>query len=219
MTTNLNSGQMLLGLWLNQATSGLAIASAAQVRSEIQQHYESARDAAITVGKTQFEAEHIALTSLGAAKTANCQYRRVLLTAAEAKLLRQGNCEARVLSSNAVVLQFLRSAPIGLLCLAAYAFASGESFWARVLVSAGFGLGLVFTATALPLYTPSRARAYRVIKFIGLTACMALACGPNAVKMSWMLPVLFSPLLAIESTRMSLRRKLPVAQWPKQLYL
>ena len=66
-----------LDSWLNETTRHLARDSAAQVRSEIQEHYESAIDAAIAAGSTIDEADRLALDALGDAKTANCQYRQV----------------------------------------------------------------------------------------------------------------------------------------------
>src|ERR1700758_103163 len=80
-----------LGLdsWLNRATRHLSKDSVAQVRAEILEHYESARDAAIGSGATADEADRSAIAALGDAKIANCQYRNVMLTSSEAKLLRE----------------------------------------------------------------------------------------------------------------------------------
>ena len=86
-----------LDSWLNQATRPLSRDSAAQVRAEIQQHYELAREAAMGHGATVDAADQQAIAALGDARTANCQYRKVLLTAAEARILRQGNWEARAI--------------------------------------------------------------------------------------------------------------------------
>jgi len=77
--------------WLRQAARTLASDSAARVRTEIQEHYESAREAAMSGGAAADEADGLALGAPGDARTANCQYRRVLLTSAEARLLRKGN--------------------------------------------------------------------------------------------------------------------------------
>ena len=85
-----------LDSWLKQATRHLSKDSAVQVRTEIEEHYESAREAAISGGATIDGAHRLALTALGNAKTANCQYRHVLLTSAEARMLRDGEWEARV---------------------------------------------------------------------------------------------------------------------------
>ena len=68
-----------LDSWLNRATRHLSKGSLAQVRTEIQEHYESAREAAIGSGATADEADRVALADLGDAKAANRQYRRVVL--------------------------------------------------------------------------------------------------------------------------------------------
>lgn len=76
-----------LDRWLEQATRRLSKDSAAQVRTEIQEHYQSAREDAISGGASQDEANRMALIALGDAKTANKQYLRVLLTASESGTL------------------------------------------------------------------------------------------------------------------------------------
>jgi hypothetical protein len=60
--------------WLRQATRHLAKDGVAQVRTEIGEHYELARDAAIADGATAEEADKIALNALGEAVAANRQY-------------------------------------------------------------------------------------------------------------------------------------------------
>jgi len=65
--------------WLKQATRHSSGDSTLQVRTEIQEHYELAREAALERGATAEAAEQEALTALGDAKAANRQYRRVLL--------------------------------------------------------------------------------------------------------------------------------------------
>jgi GTP cyclohydrolase III len=59
--------------WLKQATRYLSKDSVAQVRTEIQEHYESAREAAMIRpgGVTPEEADRLALAALGDAKAAN----------------------------------------------------------------------------------------------------------------------------------------------------
>src|ERR1700676_2324246 len=88
-----------LDSWLKQATRQLSRDSAAQVRTEIQEHYESALEAAMSGGVSAEESDRLAVTALGDAKDANCKYRNVLLTSAEARILREGNWEARAVCS------------------------------------------------------------------------------------------------------------------------
>jgi len=62
--------------WLSDATRGLTAESGAQVRAEIQQHYDSA-----------CEAGDDALSALGDPRAANRAYRKVLLTEGEALMV------------------------------------------------------------------------------------------------------------------------------------
>jgi hypothetical protein len=89
---------------------------------------------------------------------------------------------------------------------------------ARVLLTAGTGMGLLFAAPLLPIYTPSRARIFRFVKWGVLVAMLVLAFGPMALKWSWLLTSCLWPMAWVEWRRMSIRRKLPVSKWPKQLY-
>lgn len=208
-----------LDVWLEEATRRLATNSAAQVRTEIQEHYEAAREAAIADGATGDEADRLAVNALGKAATANCQYRKVLLTSAEARMLRDGNREARAICSRPWLKMLLPAIPVVALLAAAVLFLSGSRAIAGVLLVGGLGIGVLFAIPFLPIYTPSRSRTFRVVKCAVLVGMLLLAFGPDAFKWSWLLISCFWPFAWIEWTRMSLRRKLPVAQWPKHLYL
>ena len=217
--TKSNIESRALEAWLKRAAYGLSTASAAKVRTEIQEHYESAREAAIGSGATACEADHQAVIALGDPKTANCQYRSVLLTTAEARMLRSGNWEARAICSRRWLKLLLVTIPVVALFAAAILFLTGASAVARVLLVGGVGMGLMFLAPFLPVYTPSRGRIFRRVKWVVLTGMLVLAFGPNALKMSWLMASCLWPMAWIEWTRVSIRRKLPVAEWPKQLYL
>jgi hypothetical protein len=204
--------------WLKQATRHLSQESTAQVRAEIREHYESAREAAIAGGATLDEADVSALAALGDAKTANCEYRRVLLTSEEARLLREGNWEAQVVCSRPW--RWLLSAVPGAASLAAVVlFIIGRPAIARVALAIGLTTGLLFVARFLPVYTPSRGRVFRCVKWVVLVGAFVLAVGPDALKMSWLLIACLWSVAWVEWRRVSIRRKLPVARWPKQLYL
>jgi hypothetical protein len=207
-----------LDYWLNEATRGLSKDSAAQVRSEIQEHYESAREASLSNGASVDEADRFAVTSLGDAEDANRQYLKVLLTSAEARLLREGNWEARAFCSSARVKWLFAAPPVAALSIGTALLLTGATGLAQVLLTAGTGLGLLFAAPLLPIYTPSRARIFRFVKWVVLVAMLVLAFGPSALKWSWLLTSCLWPMAWVEWTRMSIRRKLPVAKWPKQLY-
>jgi hypothetical protein len=113
----------------------------------------------------------------------------------------------------------MRALPVAALCFAAVAFASGESDVARLLLAAGLGMGLLLGAPTLPIYTPLRGRVFRYVKWAGLVAMTGLAFGPAFLEWSWLVVACMWPLAWNEWTQISLRRKLPVAEWPKQLYL
>ncbi len=206
-----------LETWMQRATRRLSKDSIAQVRTEIQEHYESAREAALSNGATTNQADRLAVTALGDARVANCQYRDVLLTSAEARILREGEWEARAFCSWRKWL--LPAIPGTALLVAAACFLAGAIGPARVLLVGGIGMGLCFGVHFLPVYTPSRARIFRPLRWIVLATTLLLAFGPDALKWSWLLTSCLWPLAWIEWTRISIRRKLPVAEWPKQLYL
>jgi hypothetical protein len=83
----------------------------------------------------------------------------------------------------------------------------------------GLITGFVSAARLLPINTPSRGRLYRAVKWAALVGALAIIFGPDTLKMSWLLISCLWPVYWVESTRMSIRRKLPVAQWPRHLYL
>ena len=64
-----------LDVWIGRATHDLSLTSAAQVRAEIQEHFESAREAAIGAGASPNDADRAAVAALGDPRAANCEYR------------------------------------------------------------------------------------------------------------------------------------------------
>jgi hypothetical protein len=146
--------------WLKQATCNLAAASAAQVRREIQEHYELAREAAIAGGATAEFAAASALKALGAAKTANRQYRRVLLTSGEARSLRGGEFEARAVCSRPWLRWMLPALPLAGLAVAAALFFTGHVSAARDALIIAIGMSPALTGPVLPIYTPIRSRVF-----------------------------------------------------------
>lgn len=208
-----------LDSWLDQATRHLSRDSAAQVRNEIWEHYELAREAAIQGGATDDKAERLAVTALGDAKAANCQYRNVLLTSDEARMLREGNWEARALCSRPWLKWLLLALSLGVLLAGAVCLFTGAIVLACTLLTGGTAMGLLFSAPFLPIDTPSRGVAYRCVKWILLLATLGLFYGPDAFRWSWLLISCMWPVAWIEWKRRTIRRKLPVAQWPRHLYL
>ncbi len=208
-----------LDSWLRQATRHLAKDSAAQVRTEIQEHFEEARDAALIGGAAAEEADIVALSALGDAKSANRQYRRVLLTSAEAGILRDGNWEAKAFCSRPWLKLVLAAVPLAALAAAAAMFLTGRAAIARDVFIAGIGMSPLLGAPLLPIYTLRRGRLFRCVKWVAMTGTLLLVFGPDAFKWSWLLISCLGPLAWTEWTRASIRRKLPITAWPKHLYL
>ncbi|HKS72733.1 MAG TPA: hypothetical protein VJQ82_06010 [Terriglobales bacterium] len=206
-----------LDRWLEQATRSLSWDSAAQVRAEIREHYEAARDRAIHEGSTADEADGLAVRDLGDAKAANCQYRKVLLTSAEARVLREGAWEAHAICSRPWLKWILAAASASALLVTTILFLRGSIAFRWVLLCAG--VDVMMAAPFLPVYTPDRARAFRILKWAVMLGAIALVYGPNLLKWSWLLFSCLWTVGWVEWTRNSIRRKIPVAKWPKQLYL
>ena len=163
-----------LNTWLNLATRYLSKDVAARVRSEIEQHYESSREAALDSGATAEEAEQHALAALGDAKESNREYREVLLTSAEAKLLRDGNGEARIICSRPWLKWLRAAAPVALMWTAVALYASGATDPARDLFAIGLMVGFMFAAPFLPVYTPTKARIFRIVKYVAICGALVL---------------------------------------------
>ena len=120
-----------LDRWLKEVTRSLSKDAAAQVTTEVQEHYESAREAAISGGATAESAERLALAALGDSKTVNRQYRHVLLTSAEARILRQGNWEAKAFCSRTWLKWAFLALPVALLLTGTAFLLSGAFASAR----------------------------------------------------------------------------------------
>lgn len=205
--------------WLAQATRHLSRDASAQVRIEIREHYDAARENAMERGSNCEEAARVALEALGDARTANRQYRKVLLTAGEARVLREGDWEAKVVCSGTWRKWLMLAIPAGVLLSGiGFAFANKAAV-AQVLLVGGIGMSLLCAAMFLPLYTPRRSRVFRVVKWLVMVGILVIAFWPTVLQWSWLLFSCLWPVAWVEWTRGSIRRKLPVEKWPKQLYL
>ena len=80
-------------------------------------------------------------------------------------------------------------------------------------------MALIFAAPVLPIYSPARAWVFRGVRWAWLAAILVLAAWPDVLKQSWWVGACAWSIVWVEATLFSLRRKLPVAQWPKQLFL
>lgn len=228
-----------LDTWLVRATRQLSADSAAQVRAEIEQHYESAREDAVRNGATVDEADRSAVSALGDPRAANSQYREALITRSEAKLLRSSACEARFFTGTPVRKRLLILVPAVAATCAATAYAiftitapfaipfpasananATAALVARIGIGAAILTAIVLAAPLLPIYTPVRARFYRAAKWLTVIALSALLYDRvHFLEWSWLMLNCFSFVAWLEIKRMSLRRKIPAANWPKHLYL
>lgn len=210
-----------LELWLKQATRCLSSDSAAQVRREISEHYESARENATARGETPGQADRTAIAALGRAKVANRQYRKVLLLASEERVLRAARWESRTFGAASGGCRLglrwaFRLVPVALASIAVAAFAMGNGTIARMVLAVAIAVGIFFAVPTFPIYTPTRARIYRYVKWAGVIGAAAFLNFPG---WSGMVLSVGGYFASLEIVNHSIRRKLPVADWPKTLYL
>ena len=208
-----------LDTWIKRATRHLSKESIAQVRIEIQEHHELAREAAMQDGASADEADRLAITALGDPKLANREYRKVLLTSSEARTLSQGSREVQAVCSRPWLRRLMQGLSITVLLAAIATFLMSGAKTGWPVLFGGVTIALLFVAPFLPIYTPSRARIVRCLRLVFVLGTLAVTFGPDALKWSWLLISCLWPLVWTEWVRASIRRKLPVAQWPKQLYL
>lgn len=203
-----------LEIWLTQATRHLSKDSAARVRTEILEHHEAAREEAIGAGFTPEAADRMVVSALGDARIANRQYRQVLLTTEEAKLLRNGTYEARIVCSHGWLKALLLSIPAAILLAAIVFLLQGKPDTAKGLLAGAIGVAIWSATPFLPVYTRWRGRFLRLAKWAVLCAMLGMM-----FQWSWLFISCLWPVVWMEWTRASIRRKMPLSQWPKQLYL
>lgn len=209
----------ILDRWLQQATRRLSNDSADLVRREIQDHYDAAREAALNNGIDPQQAELLAVQTLGDPRVANREYRKVLLTKSEAAVLRNSISESRMICSNGWARWVLLSAPGVLTLLSAIALAVHLPSLAIGVLTLAVLMALFFIVPFLPIYTISRGRIYRAVKWVLLIVMVFLFFGKDGRTELWLGSCCFYPVLYTEWKRMMIRRKLPIGKWPKPLYL
>jgi hypothetical protein len=208
-----------LDSWLNQAVRHLSKESADTVRREIQEHYDAAREAALSRDIDPQQAEAVAVQALGDPRVANREYRKVLLTSSEASLLRQSNSESRMICSNKWMKWMLLSTPGTLLLLSAIFLAMHRSDISRGMLAFGALMAMFFVPPFLPIYTIARGRIYRAIKWTVFLGGVLVVFGIESRTGLWLASCCFFPMFFTEWKRMMIRRKLPIGRWPRQLYL
>src|SRR5215467_3586293 len=213
-----------LQVWLKRVTCGLSQEAKNQVHHEIEDHYLSARDAALAQGAAPDQADRHALAALGDAETANIRYRSVLLTKEEAKMLRRVKRDGEFFRCRPALGRAFRLGPCMLLCVAAAAYAMDAANLARIMLAATFGLGMIFTVPTFSIYTPARSQVYRYAKWPVVLMALWLANGRSfhhwlGITLIGLVVFGWADWVWTDWVCASLRKKLPVEQWPKMLYL
>ncbi|WP_109484726.1 hypothetical protein [Occallatibacter savannae] len=208
-----------LDVWLKRAVRGLSQESAETVRREIEEHFEAARGEALGSSIDPQQAGAMAMQALGDPRVANRQYRKVLLTKSEAKVLRNSNAELRMICSNGWAKWMILSAPGTLLLLSVMFLAMHQYSLAKGILVVGALMAIFFMPPFMPIYTVSRGRIYRAIKWVVMLGSIVLLFGGDSRNGLWLISCCFFPVLYTEWKRMVIRRKLPIGRWPRQLYL
>jgi hypothetical protein len=191
-----------LEIWMDQATRGLAPESAMRVRAEIEEHYGSA----IANGVTDEEA----VAALGDAARANWEYRKVLLTKADARWLESVRQRGDFPLFGAYIL-----ATAGLVGGAAKIL-QGNLYGAFPALS----MVLIGTLFIVPRWvkidTRPRNRIYRALQWAVIIGVPVALASVGRLK-----PVFFVYLVFVIAAYKDylLRRKLPVEEWPTDLYV
>ena len=196
--------------WLEVATRGLCDSAAARVRAEIGEHYLSAIESASSAGVDLLDAERRALGALGEAKLANRQYRRVLLTEREARTL------SRLTSR--------WPHPFGIFLLVAMAIGAVALRTAQFNYLFAFFVVLV-VLRAIPISSIRAGWVVRILRWVNLTvfytmwfvSVMDLGKSPAVLLVGTLFNVL--AVVHTEYRLFVLRRKLPVEQWPRLLWI
>lgn len=206
-----------LEMWLKRATRHLSTDSAAQVCTEIEEHFAASREAAMHAGANEEDAERAALAALGDAGAANQQYRLVLLTAREARFLHARGWDADAICGRGWLRWFVLFWTVVTAVTGIWSWIAGSAYLAEVLLVSAVALGMCGLPMFVSIFTPEHSRIYRLVKLAFILGIAALAL--LAFRNTWVVPVALLPTLWTEWTRMSIRRKMPVERWPKHLYL
>jgi hypothetical protein len=109
-------------------------------------------------------------------------------------MLRDARWEVRAVCSRPWLWWLLLPVPVAALLVATGFFLIGIPEIAGVMLAAGTLMGLLFAAPFLPVYTPSRGRIFRIVKWAVVIGMLVLAFGPHALKWSWLLASSLWPL-------------------------
>ena len=194
--------------WLSVATRGLCDVAAERVRAEIGEHYASALEAAGAADVDPLDVERRAVAALGDAKTANRQYRRVLLTEGEDALLRGLTSMSRRLWTGI----FILLAAVALVAIPVSTLGYTKYLFATMVVE-----GLL---RAIPVGSSGAGWIVRTVRWgvltIGLTMTLVSGLGDRIAYV----PGIVLCAVGIVHTEYRLfviRCKVPVEQWPRRL--
>ena len=124
-----------------------------------------------------------------------------------------------MICANNWVKWMMLSTPGTLLLLSTIFLAMHQYNLARGMLVFGALMAIFFMPPFLPIYTVSRGRIYRAIKSIVLIGGVLVLFGWDSRIGLWLASCCFFPMFFNEWKRMMIRRKLPIGQWPKQLFL
>ena len=80
-------------------------------------------------------------------------------------------------------------------------------------------MAMFFMVPFFSIYTITRGRIYRAVKWVLLLAAVFLYFGKDGWNWAWLNSCCLYPVLYMEWKRIMIRRKLPIGRWPRQLYL
>jgi hypothetical protein len=207
-----------LGEWLAVATRKLSAESVEHVREEIEEHFTSAKEEALAAGVHPHDTGLSALVSLGDPKAAHRACRKVLLTKAEERLLRNFKSKGpRMIGVAAGCLVLALVWIVAVFLPAGFQESPHENELTLLLV-------FVYLALALrPWITSKRNQTNSRIFF-----CFYVVCGAGSLFLldSPQLHLGHSVLLIVAvmacwltiRRRQQLRRKLPIDKWPDDLF-
>jgi hypothetical protein len=194
---------MTIDQWIAIATSKLAPESAEQVRREIGEHYHCA----LAAGAWD-------IASLGDPRKANREYRKVLLTAAEARFVERPQ---RIVPPGSW--RWWGMAVLGLLTDLAWASRWPSS--GPYLVWRAWPLGalllLQYLGPLLRIRTPARLRIWHWVRVAGFAVAMLLLITVWDGSIFGLMTQ-FLVVVSFLGAPATLRRKFPVDKWPSEWF-
>ncbi len=201
-----------LDQWLSVATRGLCDSAVERVRAEIGEHYASALESQERAGVDALDAERYALAELGDAKAANREYRRVLLTQGEDVFLRR---LSPGFGGRLWIAFWMLLSAVGL--VAAWIMRSEVQWMFATMLVHG-------------MFRTLRVRSIRAGWLVRILRWALLALGlamwyVSDIRLGYgvgvIAPALYSAIFLVhfEYKLFVLRRKVPVEQWPRPLWV